>query len=188
MMRMVKPMQPILRPAGTGGARRVPLMLLLLALTVVCLPGAPDVHAGPLRLDSQLIWGTDGEKPPGAKCKELEPALKRRLSRVFKWKNYYEIRRKEVEVSDSGVEKVRMSEKCLLEISLPEADTIEVKLIGEGKLTKTTRQSTRALRGGELLVLAGDAKDNSEDAWFVVLSVPRKKAGDDAAKPPGKTE
>lgn len=166
-------------------ARPVLLTCLLLAFTAGLLPQA---HAAALPLTCQLIWGTDGVKPANAKCKEIEAPLKRRLSRVFKWKNYYEIRRKEIAIDGSEVQKVEMSDKCLLEISLPEPDTLEVKLIGEGRLTKTTRQPTKALRSGELLVLAGDAKDSREDAWFVVLSVPRPKSAKESDKPEAKEE
>jgi hypothetical protein len=52
--------------------------------------------------------------------------------------------------------------------------TLEIKLFGEGRLTKTVRQSVQALEKGELAVLAGDDKDNYADAWFVVISVPKR--------------
>ena len=67
-----------------------------------------------------------------------------------------------------------MSEKCELELKLVDDFTLEVKLFGEGKLTKTVRQSVQALRQGELAILAGDSKEKFGDAWFVVLSLPKK--------------
>jgi hypothetical protein len=132
--------------------------------------GSGEARAEPLRLQAQLIWGTDGPKPAGASCRDLDPALRKRLARVFKWKHYYEIRRREVTVSSKRVKRLEMSDKCLLKFSLPEKGMVEVQLIGEGRLTKTMRQPAKALRNGELLVLAGETKDNINDAWFVVIS------------------
>ncbi len=160
--------RPVFRYSPPLGMRAI----LLLTLLFVALP---STCADSIKLTSQLIWGTDGRKPDGLKCRDLEPELKRRLGRVFKWKNYYEIRRKHLEVEGHKVQKVKMSEKCVLEIREKPSELLEVKLIGEGRLTKTTRQSIQALRKGELLVLAGDAKDNTADAWFVVLSVTPEK-------------
>jgi hypothetical protein len=65
-----------------------------------------------------------------------------------------------------------MSPKCELELKLANEATLEVKLFGEGKWTKTIRQSLKALQQGELAVLAGDDKDKYGDAWFVVITAP----------------
>jgi hypothetical protein len=51
--------------------------------------------------------------------------------------------------------------------------TVEFKLFGEDKLTKTLRVSMQAIERGELAVLAGDSKEKYGDAWFVVVSKPK---------------
>ena len=127
-----------------------------------------------LRLRGQLIWGTNDLKPNDGKCKDLDEALKGRLSRVFKWKNYFEVKDEAVLVVPGETRRVRMSDKCELELKLVDDFTLEVKLFGEGKLAKTVRQSVQALRQGELSILAGDSKEKFGDAWFVVLSMPKK--------------
>ncbi len=141
---------------------------------VVALAASLPASAMDLKLRGQLIWGTNDAKPKDGSCKDLEESLKGRLSRVFKWKNYFEIKDQPIVVVPGDARKVRMSEKCELELKLVDDFTLEVKLFGEGQLTKTLRQSVQALRQGELAILAGDSKEKFGDAWFVVLSVPRK--------------
>lgn len=169
--------QPVVFPcAASVVSQRARSLLLGSVCFVLALAGGSTrtVHAadGDLQLQAQLIWGTDGEKPAGVKCKDVDPALRKRLSRVFKWKHYYEMRRRRVSLPPKRTKRLEMSKHCLLKFTIPEKGVVEVKLIGEGRLTKTMRQPVKALRNGELLVLAGETKENINDAWFVVISVP----------------
>lgn len=137
--------------------------------------GSPDgtvtaAQAGDLQLRAQLIWGTDAERPKDSSYKELEPKLKKKLARVFKWKNYFEINEQKVALAPKGTKNLRMSAKCELELRYVDDATLEIRLFGEGKWTKTIRQSVKALAQGELSVLAGDDKDKYDDAWFVVIT------------------
>ncbi len=145
---------------------------------VVCLPlilGMPITARGmELKLHTRLIWGTNDPKPDDGKCTEVDPAIRERLARVFKWRNYYQVKAVEVCVVPGKESHVRLSEKCELEFKLVDDFTLEIKLFGEGKLAKTVRQSLQALRQGELAVLAGDSKEKFGDAWFVVISHPQK--------------
>lgn len=127
-----------------------------------------------LKLHSQLIWGTNDPKPQDGKCAEVDPAIRARLAKVFKWQNYYLVKELDVRVVPGQEQRARMSDKCELEFRLVDDFTLEIKLYGEGKLAKTVRQSLQALRQGELAVLAGDSKEKFGDAWFVVISQPRK--------------
>lgn len=127
-----------------------------------------------LKLRSQLIWGTNDPKPQDGKCADVDPAIRARLAKVFKWQNYYLVKELDVRVVPGQEQRARMSDKCELEFRLVDDFTLEIKLYGEGKLAKTVRQSLQALRQGELAVLAGDSKEKFGDAWFVVISQPRK--------------
>jgi hypothetical protein len=101
---------------------------------------------------------------------------------VFKWKSYFEISAQKLVVPPRGVKRVKMSPKCELEFRMTDEATLEVKLFGEGKLTKTIRQSTKSLEQGEIAVLAGDDKDKYGDAWFVVISEDKPEKGDKQEK------
>jgi len=146
------------------------LALLAGVWTAALLAGAAPVRAAGLELKARLIWGTDEPKPKDATFKELDPKIKKKLGAVFKWKHYFEIMATNVVLTPKEAQKVRMSPKCELELKLADEATLEVKLFGEGKWTKTIRQSLKALRQGELAVLAGDDKDKYGDAWFVVIT------------------
>jgi len=143
-----------------------------LAVGLVSFLGAVETRAEPadINLRAQLIWGTDGEKPKGSKCKDVEPSIRKKLERVFKWKRYYEIKDQRIPLGSKDLKRLKMSDKCELEVRFADENTLEIKLFGEGRSVKTIRQSARALCQGELAVLAGDTKENVNDAWFVVLT------------------
>jgi hypothetical protein len=119
----------------------------------------------PCKLDTQLIWGTDQAKPNPSDLKDISPELRKKLCKVFKWKNYFEVSRKEVQLPQQACKRIRMSPKCELEFDQSGANSIEVKLYGENKLVVTKKQ---VLVPGEPMVLAGDDKNDS--AWFVVIT------------------
>jgi hypothetical protein len=137
--------------------------LVLLALVWM---GSGTVWAaeGETTLLAQLVWATDGSKPAGKELKAVDSVVRSKLRGVFRWKDYYEIGRKEFKVGPVSVSRVRMSPKCEIEVEQLGKSSFEVKLFGEGKLVVKQRQS---LKPGELLVLAGD--DKNETAWFVVI-------------------
>lgn len=154
-----------------AGLRLSLCMLLGSLLSLISLGGAA-AHAAEVKLKAQLIWGTDGNKPPDANYKELDEAIKKKLSRVFKWKNYFEISQQPATVTSTW-KRLKMSSKCEVELRFVDDATLEVKLYGEGKLTKVFRQPSKSLAQGCFIIIAGDAKDNVDDAWFVVLSAPQ---------------
>ena len=122
-----------------------------------------------LNLHAQLVWGTNKEKPDDPKLKEVDAIVAEKLRKVFKWKNYFEVKRQNVTITAGTPKKVTMSDECEIEIQNLGNASIEVKLYGRGKLAV---RKTQKISPGELLVLAGDDKDDT--AWFVVLSQPAK--------------
>jgi hypothetical protein len=137
--------------------------------TALCL--MPPALAVGLSLRVQLVWGTDDAKPKEAKYEVLEANTRDKLARVFKWKNYFVIHQQKVSLAPRGGSKrLRLSSKCEIELKYVDDGTLEIKLFGEGKWTKTVRQSVKAFNQGELAVLAGDDKEHYNDAWFVVLA------------------
>ena len=129
------------------------------------------VRSGPadLNLQAQLVWGTNNEKPDDPKLKEVDPSVAEKLRKVFKWKNYFEVKRQNFTVAVGSPKRVKMSDDCEIEVQNLGSSSIEVKLYGKGKLAV---RKTQKISPSELLVLAGDDKDDT--AWFVVLSQPAK--------------
>jgi len=133
------------------------LLLLLLA--------APSLRAAEMKLEAQLIWGTNDEKSPNPRHKEVDPVIEKKLRHLpFRWKNYFEVTRKTLHVDRDASEKITLSKECDLEVKNLGDNLLEVSLYGKGKLVSRIKQK---LPEGELLVTGGNAENLT--AWFVVL-------------------
>jgi hypothetical protein len=133
---------------------------------VVLTCGPARGQAAELKLQTQLVWGTDDSKPPeGKDYKPVEPAIQKKLHELpLKWKNYFEVKRTDFTVAPAGTKKVPLSEKCELNVLNQSNSTVEVSLIGKGK---EVVKRTQSLPKGEILVLGGNAPNAS--AWLVIL-------------------
>jgi hypothetical protein len=122
------------------------------------------------KLEARLIWGTNAEKSPNPSHKTLEGEMAKKLQQMpFKWKNYFEVSRQNFAIPVSSPKKVKMSENCEIEVQNLGNSSIEVKLYGQGKMVV---RKTQKIKPNELLVLAGD--DKNDTAWFVVMSLAEK--------------
>ena len=138
---------------------RVAAVLLLIAFT-----GA-RVMAGDMKLEAQLIWGTNDEKSPNPKHKRVEADVDKKLKKLpFKWKNYFEVTRKQFTVAEGGSQSVELSKDCEIKVRNLGNDSVELTLLGKGK---EVGKITQTLPKGELLVTGGNAENFT--AWFVVL-------------------
>src|SRR3989442_205067 len=106
-------------------------------LAVLVFPWCIGLAGGkvePLKVEAQLIWGTnDDQAPPDANYREVEPKLRKKLLAVFKWKNYFEVVRKALNVPPNKTQRVKLSPKCEVEVTNFGNSNIEAKLFGEGK-------------------------------------------------------
>jgi hypothetical protein len=117
------------------------------------------------KFEAQLIWGSNESKSPDPKHKPVEGALKKKLEDLpLKWKNYFEVNRKTVEVTSSSPKRVTMSDRCDIEIKLLGNDFVEVSLFGKGA---PVLKRTQSLPKDETLVVAGNAPNST--AWLVVV-------------------
>ncbi|HEY5915041.1 MAG TPA: hypothetical protein VJA21_30985 [Verrucomicrobiae bacterium] len=149
-------MRPKLNAVGWAG-----LMVCLLAFA-----GEGQAQAAVLKLEAQLVWGTDDSKPPAGKnYQPVQPELKKKLKDLpLKWSNYFEVNRKSLEVKAGETRKEPMSDKCEILVKHLDNSDLEVSLIGKGKEVMKRRQS---LPRGEILVLGGNAPNAT--AWLVIL-------------------
>jgi hypothetical protein len=122
---------------------------------------------GELRLEAQLLWGTDTQQPPGFPYQPAAPLIATKLRNMpFKWKHFYEVNRATFNLSPRAMRRVQLSAPCSLEIKNLGASRIEARLYGRKKLVNTIKQ---ALSDGELAVIGGD--DKGENAWLVILRI-----------------
>ena len=140
-------------------AARCFLAILLLAGTTV------ETLAANLKLEAKLIWGTDDEKSPNPDHKEVDPATREKLRKVFKWKNYFVVNRVVREVPSRSSNQFKLSPDCTIEIKELEGPKVEVKLIGKGK---EVHKTTLTISKGQSVVYSGD--DKNQSAWFVIIT------------------
>jgi hypothetical protein len=153
---------------------RIPSLVLLLASIGWTLNSTQTLAATEVtnpRLNAILVWGTNGEKPADQELKPISPDLSKRLRRIFKWKDYFEITRKTITAETGSATKTDMSRECRLEITHFRDHEFQIRLFGKGVLVVTKRQN---ISPGETVVLGGD--DKNDNAWFVVLSLATSKA------------
>lgn len=133
-------------------------------LAMVLLAGSASAQA--LKVEAQLIWGTNDPQSPDPNHKPVDADLARQLSKSpYRWKYYFEVNRKIVDVPVGAVKSnVPVSDHCKLDIKNLGTNQVEVTLHGNGKRVYSHRES---LANGWRLILSGDAKNDT--AWLVVI-------------------
>jgi len=92
-----------------------------------------------MRVETRLIWGTNDKQSPEPKHKSIDTPLTQRLAKVFTWRNYFEVNRKEASIPLNATRKFELSEKCHIEVKNLGHTRVEVKLFGSGKLLSKIR-------------------------------------------------
>ncbi|MBM3837694.1 MAG: hypothetical protein FJ398_06975 [Verrucomicrobia bacterium] len=124
-----------------------------------------EPKGGDRKFEAQLIWGTDKEKPDDPKLKKVDPELVAGLQKIFRWAHYYQVTNVTfvVPLKPKPGTRVKLSDKCDIEVSDKGKPMTEVKLFGEEKLVRTINQAIP-----QCLVIGGDVPNQT--AWFVVLT------------------
>ena len=138
------------------------LMLFLLGTSLV----ADSVQAGDGServYQVQLVRGTNSDQPENPKWKSVSPKLAKRLSPVFRWKNYWEVDQQTVKVAHNKPARTVFSNDRSLEIQLVSPDISEIRLYRKGELVRKTRQSAQA----KFSIMGGDREQGQ--CWFVVV-------------------
>jgi hypothetical protein len=134
-------------------------------LALLALGAMPSARAAELKLEAQLIWGTNDKSSPDPAHKPVGTNTQQRLKSLpFKWANYFEVNRQKFSVVEGGTNRVTMSKECEIRVKNLGNNTVEVVLLGKGKSVGCIKQ---VLPKGELLVTGGNAENLT--AWFVVL-------------------
>jgi hypothetical protein len=110
----------------------------------------------------QLIRGTDDDKPPVPEAILIGPALSHRLH-MFKWKNYWDVAHRSVEVASGQKTRQRMSPQREVEVSLTSPKEMTISIFADGKLSRRRVQPLETN-----FYIAGGDKDG-EQAWFIVV-------------------
>ena len=142
-----------------AGCRRLAVLLLLLGFA-----GAA-AQARELKCQALLVWAANVDKSPNPKHKPVEVEVRRKLDELpLKWKNYFEVNRKDFSVSEGESSEVTLSDKCSIAVKDIDGENVEVSLIGKGK---PVLRRIQPLPRKQMLVLGGNAPDST--GWLVVL-------------------
>lgn len=146
---------------GTGGTLFAVCALLAL---LVAMPA--KALAADMKLQAQLVWGTDDSKPPeGKDYKPIDPAIQAKIKDLpLKWKNYFVVKRLDFAVAPAGSGKVDISDKCSLTVQSHSNSVVEVSWMGKGR---QVLKRTQSLSKNEILILGGNAPNAT--AYLMVL-------------------
>src|SRR2546425_8688076 len=98
--------------------------------------GQLGAQAGDLKLETQLLWGTNDRTSPDPKHKPVEADIAKKLKELpLKWAHYFVVKRIGFEVPPGGAKRVPLSEKCELEVKDLGRSKIEVTHFGKGQVT-----------------------------------------------------
>ncbi len=134
----------------------------VVALFLLFVANPSEALATDLKVEARLVWGTNEDKSPNHK--PVDSALAKKLRKVFKWQNYFEVNRQTAAVPLNETAKIKMSSKCVLEVKNLGSSRVEVVLIGIGKAVS---KNVQTLTPGEDVFMGGNDKNDS--AWFVAI-------------------
>lgn len=135
--------------------------IFLVALVVD--PARSDQEGSSVTYYVQLIHGTNDPKAQNPGWKAVGPKLSQVFPPVFKWKEYWEVKREEVVVVGGKVSKIKITSDRALEIELTQDGQTELRLYRGGELKRKMRTSG----GSRMSILGGDTA--TKDGWFIVV-------------------
>ena len=129
---------------------------------LIAASGHIAVQAEPVTLQARLVLGTSKEQKDQM---EVSGGIKRKLARVFKWKHYYELNSKRMNIADAATKSANLSRAASIKVTNRKNGRVSVTLFSKGKMLV---QKTQNLKPGSHMVLAGNTE--SDSSWFIVLS------------------
>jgi hypothetical protein len=135
---------------------------VLVALLLLVNGGFVAAQADSITVQARLVHGTSKEQKGKM---EVPAAIKKKLTRVFKWMHYYQLRLKLLSIADATTKTAKLSKTASIKVTNRKNGRISVSLYSKGKILL---QKTQTLRPGSYMVLAGNA--GTDSAWFIVLS------------------
>jgi hypothetical protein len=122
----------------------------------------------------QLLRGSDDDIPPAPEARLIGTELGRRLHGVFRWKNYWEIKRQCMTLSAGKTVRARLSSNREVEINLPQPQEMVVCIYVDGKLVRKRRQAVHT----RFYITGGD--NDGAQSWFIVVRRDKPGEGDTA--------
>jgi len=147
---------------------------ILLALLLMGTPLAHGADVPAVTFYVQLIRGSDADTPPEPQARLIGPKLDRRLHDVFKWKNYWEIKREVIMLKTGASVRKRMTPQREIELTWPGPKNMTVSIYLDGKLTRKREQSIDTA----FYIAGGDS--GAAQCWFIVVRRDNPDAAQDS--------
>jgi hypothetical protein len=135
-------------------------VMLVMALT---LAGRASAGQGTKTYYVQLVRGTEANQPPAPGCKEVGPRLIGTFCPVLKWKNFWEMSRRQVAVPPGGAKRVKLGHGREVEIDLSDPKQRLVSAFQAGQLVDKT-----IIPAGQAMTIIGGNRDG-KSLWFIVV-------------------
>ena len=143
----------------------ISLRVLCALAACLCSQTLAAAEARDVKLEATLVWGTNEAESPNPEHKPVCAEVAKKLQELpFHWKYYFEVKRKQVTVTEGGTQKVVLSKDCQIVVKNLGKTVVAMDLIGKGESVTTIK---KRLPKGEALVTGGNAPNFT--AWFVVL-------------------
>lgn len=133
-------------------------------LVAIAMPLMAGPENASVKFWIQLVNGSQAAPAvQPAHWKPIGSDLNKRLSNVFRWRQYYEVARQEIQVEPGKIAKARLADAREVAITFKSPTELEVRLYRDGRLI---RKSQRTLH--HRMTIMGD-DGNDREAWFVVV-------------------
>jgi hypothetical protein len=114
--------------------------------------------SGNLKLEAQLVLGSNDTKPKDAGLKPVAADIEKKLKKLpLKWDHYYVVSDKKFGVGSGDTKKTSLSKECQISVKNLGDQRVELTLASKGQ---NVGKITQSLHKGQTLVAGGDA-DNS---------------------------
>ncbi len=137
-------------------------LIFLIVLLLFVSGGFVVANADPITVHARLVLGANKEDKSKM---EVSSTIQKRLSKIFKWVKYYQLRSKRISIDDGAKKSAKLSRTSKIEVANLKKDKVAVSLFSAGKMLV---QKSQTLRPGSFMVLAGES--GTDSAWFIVLS------------------
>ena len=142
----------------------------VLAVTALLFLGAAQTPSNHFRYYVQLIQATDSSQAPQPESRAVGPVLATTLGGALRWRYYWELCRREVDVPLGGKLHVPLANQRAVEIDLARPGKRTILAFQHGELVDRT-----VVPMGKALSLIGGGREDST-GWFIVVR--RDKPGD----------
>ena len=137
--------------------------LCLVAALFCAAPLGARAAGGELKLEAQLVVGTNQGKPQDSGLKPVSHDIEKKLKHLpLKWDHYYVAGEKKFKVAEGKSHTISLSQDCQVSVKNLGDCKVEVTLMNR---SLTIGRVTQTLRKGQTLVTGGSAENSIVVLW-----------------------